>query len=95
MMMNLIRIKHDAYGRSPVAYITKPTTELGTKPAPFMAAFSSVGPNTITPEILKVFPNATLKFSFEAKVLVALLCYTSYLRLFSFFFSSRISLLQE
>ncbi|GFQ05873.1 subtilisin-like protease sbt5.3 [Phtheirospermum japonicum] len=39
--------------RSPVARITKPTTELGTKPAPFMAAFSSVGPNTITLEILK------------------------------------------
>ncbi|CAA0816278.1 Subtilisin-like protease SBT5.3 [Striga hermonthica] len=39
--------------RSPVARISKPTTQLGTKPAPFMAAFSSVGPNTITPEILK------------------------------------------
>ncbi|KAL0362542.1 UNVERIFIED_CONTAM: Subtilisin-like protease SBT5.3 [Sesamum calycinum] len=39
--------------RSPVAYITKATTQLGTKPAPFMAAFSSKGPNTITPEILK------------------------------------------
>lgn len=44
--------------RSPMAYITKATTQLGTKPAPFMAAFSSKGPNTITPEILKVF-NAT------------------------------------
>lgn len=40
--------------RSAVAYITKATTQLGTKPAPFMAAFSSKGPNTITPEILKV-----------------------------------------
>ncbi|KAI3465933.1 hypothetical protein Pfo_022596 [Paulownia fortunei] len=39
--------------RSPVAYITRATTQLGTKPAPFMAAFSSKGPNTITPEILK------------------------------------------
>ncbi|KAL6536015.1 hypothetical protein OROHE_012859 [Orobanche hederae] len=39
--------------RSPVARITKPTTLLGTKPAPFMAAFSSVGPSTITPDILK------------------------------------------
>ncbi|KAH6788806.1 Subtilisin-like serine endopeptidase family protein [Perilla frutescens var. frutescens] len=39
--------------RSAVAYITKPMTQLGTKPAPFMAAFSSKGPNTITPEILK------------------------------------------
>ncbi|GMP53249.1 hypothetical protein CsSME_00018766 [Camellia sinensis var. sinensis] len=39
--------------RFPKAYITHPTTELATKPAPFMAAFSSKGPNTITPEILK------------------------------------------
>ncbi|GFQ08249.1 subtilisin-like protease sbt5.4 [Phtheirospermum japonicum] len=38
---------------SPMAFITKPTTELGTKPAPIMAAFSSVGPNSIIPEILK------------------------------------------
>ncbi|KAJ7960219.1 Subtilisin-like protease [Quillaja saponaria] len=37
----------------PKAYITRPTTQLGTKPAPFMAAFSSKGPNTIVPEILK------------------------------------------
>ncbi|KAA8526651.1 hypothetical protein F0562_008145 [Nyssa sinensis] len=39
--------------RSPMAYITRPKTQLNTKPAPFMAAFSSKGPNTITPEILK------------------------------------------
>lgn len=39
--------------KSPMAYITHPTTQLGAKPAPFMAAFSSKGPNTITPEILK------------------------------------------
>ncbi|CAK9160256.1 unnamed protein product [Ilex paraguariensis] len=39
--------------RSPMAYITSPTTQLGAKPAPFMAAFSSKGPNTVTPEILK------------------------------------------
>ncbi|XP_047159476.1 subtilisin-like protease SBT5.3 [Vigna umbellata] len=37
----------------PVAYITHPKTQLGTKPAPFMAAFSSKGPNTVVPEILK------------------------------------------
>lgn len=37
-----------------MAYITPPTTQLGTKPSPFMAAFSSIGPSTITPEILKV-----------------------------------------
>ncbi|EXC15620.1 Subtilisin-like protease [Morus notabilis] len=39
--------------KSPKGYITPATTKLGTKPAPFMAAFSSKGPNTVTPEILK------------------------------------------
>ncbi|KAF5482662.1 hypothetical protein F2P56_003214 [Juglans regia] len=39
--------------KSPKAYITRATTVLGTKPAPFMAAFSSKGPSTIAPEILK------------------------------------------
>ncbi|XP_044949558.1 subtilisin-like protease SBT5.3 [Hordeum vulgare subsp. vulgare] len=34
-------------------YITLPNTALETKPAPFMAAFSSQGPNTVTPQILK------------------------------------------
>ncbi|KAL5981349.1 hypothetical protein ACLOJK_015404 [Asimina triloba] len=38
---------------SPVGYITPPKTELGTKPAPIMASFSSRGPNKITKEILK------------------------------------------
>lgn len=42
------------HNRSPRAYIKRPTTMLGTKPAPFMAAFSSKGPNSITPDILKV-----------------------------------------
>ncbi|XP_059439030.1 subtilisin-like protease SBT5.4 [Corylus avellana] len=37
----------------PLAFITAPAAELYTKPAPFMAAFSSQGPNTVTPEILK------------------------------------------
>lgn len=37
----------------PVAYITHPVTRIGTKPAPVVAAFSSKGPNTVTPEILK------------------------------------------
>lgn len=39
--------------KSPKAFITPTTTRLGTRPAPFMAAFSSRGPNAITPEILK------------------------------------------
>ncbi|XP_058112939.1 subtilisin-like protease SBT5.3 [Magnolia sinica] len=39
--------------KEPVAYITGPTTKLNTKPAPFMATFSSPGPSPITPYILK------------------------------------------
>ncbi|GLT94259.1 hypothetical protein SLE2022_120110 [Rubroshorea leprosula] len=39
--------------KSPVGYITPATTLVGTKPAPFMAAFSSKGPNIIVPDILK------------------------------------------
>ncbi|KAJ3677559.1 hypothetical protein LUZ60_003283 [Juncus effusus] len=39
--------------RSALGYITMPETRLNTKPAPFMAAFSSQGPNTINQEILK------------------------------------------
>ncbi|XP_019053161.1 PREDICTED: subtilisin-like protease SBT5.4 [Nelumbo nucifera] len=39
--------------KSPVAYLTHGTTLLGVKPAPFMASFSSKGPNLVTPEILK------------------------------------------
>ncbi|WCJ37334.1 Subtilase family protein [Euphorbia peplus] len=38
---------------SPTAYITPPETQIGIKPAPYMAAFSSRGPNSVTPEILK------------------------------------------
>ncbi|OWM83629.1 hypothetical protein CDL15_Pgr004058 [Punica granatum] len=40
-------------GRDPRGFITAPRAVVGTKPAPFMASFSSKGPNTITPEILK------------------------------------------
>ncbi|CAM0913602.1 unnamed protein product [Alopecurus aequalis] len=38
---------------SPVGYITANNAELGVKPAPTMAYFSSRGPNSITPQILK------------------------------------------
>ncbi|KAK7330621.1 hypothetical protein VNO77_24819 [Canavalia gladiata] len=38
---------------SPVASISKVTTELGVKPAPVVAAFSSRGPNSLEPAILK------------------------------------------
>ncbi|KAI8556333.1 hypothetical protein RHMOL_Rhmol05G0244700 [Rhododendron molle] len=39
--------------KDPKAYITASTAEMHTKPAPFMASFSSKGPNYVTPEILK------------------------------------------
>ncbi|KAG6577556.1 Subtilisin-like protease 5.3, partial [Cucurbita argyrosperma subsp. sororia] len=37
---------------TPIAYMTQ-VTELGIKPAPIMASFSSRGPNTVEPSILK------------------------------------------
>jgi len=40
-------------GSSAYGNFTFPTAVLNTKPAPFMAAFSSRGPNTVTPGILK------------------------------------------
>ncbi|KAG0499936.1 hypothetical protein HPP92_000008 [Vanilla planifolia] len=39
--------------RSPVGTISPVRTEIGPKPAPTMAAFSSRGPNIIAPQILK------------------------------------------
>ncbi|XP_051194322.1 subtilisin-like protease SBT5.3 [Lolium perenne] len=39
--------------KSPVGFVEKPVTSLLTKPAPYMAAFSSQGPNPVNPEILK------------------------------------------
>ncbi|ESW27541.1 hypothetical protein PHAVU_003G210900 [Phaseolus vulgaris] len=39
--------------KSPMAYISRPKTELGMKPAPVMAAFSSRGPNLLDQGILK------------------------------------------
>ncbi|XP_051124966.1 subtilisin-like protease SBT5.6 [Andrographis paniculata] len=39
--------------KEPKAYIVPAKTVLDTKPAPFMAAFSSRGPSTISPDILK------------------------------------------
>lgn len=37
-----------------MGYITAPATQFGAKPAPYMASFSSAGPNVINAEILKV-----------------------------------------
>ncbi|GAV90397.1 Peptidase_S8 domain-containing protein/PA domain-containing protein/Inhibitor_I9 domain-containing protein [Cephalotus follicularis] len=39
--------------KTPMAYITRVKTTLGTNPAPIMASFSSRGPNLIEPTILK------------------------------------------
>ncbi|CAH8254616.1 unnamed protein product [Arabidopsis lyrata] len=39
--------------KDPKGYIKAPTATLNTKPAPFMASFSSRGPNSVTPGILK------------------------------------------
>jgi len=41
------------YVRNPTARIYPTITVVGTKPAPQMAAFSSMGPNIITPDIIK------------------------------------------
>ncbi|GAB4841997.1 hypothetical protein Ancab_011956 [Ancistrocladus abbreviatus] len=38
----------------PVAFLIDPGADRRNQPAPLMASFSSVGPNTITPEILKL-----------------------------------------
>ncbi|KAI3906129.1 hypothetical protein MKW92_021330 [Papaver armeniacum] len=39
--------------KSPDVFMTRARTQNGVKPAPVMAAFSSKGPNVVTPEILK------------------------------------------
>ncbi|XP_056853664.1 LOW QUALITY PROTEIN: subtilisin-like protease SBT5.3 [Raphanus sativus] len=39
--------------KKPIAHITPSRTVLGTKPAPVMAAFSSKGPSSVAPELLK------------------------------------------
>ncbi|CAA3007612.1 subtilisin-like protease [Olea europaea subsp. europaea] len=39
--------------KNPLGLLTPPKAVVNIKPAPFMASFSSRGPNTVTPEILK------------------------------------------
>ena len=46
--------------RNPVAKIYPTITVVGTKPAPEAAAFSSMGPNIITPDIIKASLHAGL-----------------------------------
>ena len=40
---------------NPIAYITKEKAQLGMKPTPPMASFSSRGPNIIQPSILRIY----------------------------------------
>lgn len=44
--------------RIPSGFVIKGKTILETRPAPVMADFSSQGPNTVNPEILKVILDA-------------------------------------
>ncbi|XP_057765175.1 subtilisin-like protease SBT5.4 [Salvia miltiorrhiza] len=57
--------------KNPEALITPPTGVLGVKPSPAMAAFSSRGPNSITPQILKpdiTAPGVNIIAAFTATV---------------------------
>ncbi|KAL1192019.1 Subtilisin-like protease SBT5.3 [Cardamine amara subsp. amara] len=45
--------KYLSQTKNPIAHITPSRTILGTKPAPVMAAFSSKGPSSLAPQILK------------------------------------------
>ncbi|KEH29867.1 subtilisin-like serine endopeptidase family protein [Medicago truncatula] len=46
--------------RNPIAKIYPTTTVVGTKPAPEAAAFSSMGPNVVTPDIIKARPGVNI-----------------------------------
>lgn len=47
-------LKYIKFVENPIATIIPAETLLHTKPAPFMATFTSIGPNAINPNILKV-----------------------------------------
>ncbi|XP_062234124.1 subtilisin-like protease SBT5.3 [Phragmites australis] len=49
----LTYLNHTKLARDPSGFVIKGKTIVGTRPAPVMAAFSSQGPNTVNPEILK------------------------------------------
>ncbi|OIS96626.1 subtilisin-like protease sbt5.4 [Nicotiana attenuata] len=61
------KLGHWTLRRTPTASITHPTTQLGTKLAPVMAAFSTIGPNTVTSEILKEVPSQTYEDSMDMR----------------------------
>lgn len=50
----IIILKYINSAKKPTAYIKYAETRLNYKPAPYMAAFTSRGPNVISPDILKV-----------------------------------------
>ncbi|CAD6237223.1 unnamed protein product [Miscanthus lutarioriparius] len=50
---HVLAAAHCAYSHNPLGYINATDASFGVKPAPKIAAFSSRGPNAITPQILK------------------------------------------
>lgn len=50
--------------KNPTAYIVRAVTKLYSKPAPYMAAFTSRGPNVISPDILKVISKYFFNYNF-------------------------------
>ncbi|KAG8385918.1 hypothetical protein BUALT_Bualt03G0095200 [Buddleja alternifolia] len=49
----LIVFKYVNTSSNPQGYLTPPISKIGSKPSPYMASFSSRGPNLVTPQILK------------------------------------------
>ncbi|XP_043687866.1 subtilisin-like protease SBT5.3 [Telopea speciosissima] len=66
--------------KNPMAYISPAITKLDAKPAPSIASFSSRGPNSITPEILKpdiVAPGVSIIAAFPPASRPSSLAFTS------------------
>lgn len=53
---------------NPTATLVPGNTTLGAKPAPFMAPFTSVGPNLVEPNILKVILSLLLICHFKEMI---------------------------
>lgn len=45
---------------NPTAIVTPGRTQLGVRPSPTMAAFSSIGPNPVEPNIIKVYKHIVI-----------------------------------